>query len=63
MFANLLFDLDLELDYSFFYDIFVFVLDLQTIQQAIGDWYFDKSNVQIIDTQHSCPINCDRTID
>ncbi|XP_047963818.1 pectin acetylesterase 8-like [Salvia hispanica] len=39
------------------------ILQNKTIQQAIGDWYFDKSNVQIIDTQHSCPINCDRTID
>ncbi|XP_047939087.1 pectin acetylesterase 8-like isoform X2 [Salvia hispanica] len=30
----------------------------KTIQQAIGDWYFERNSVQIIDTEHSSPIRC-----
>ncbi|KAL1540265.1 [Wnt protein] O-palmitoleoyl-L-serine hydrolase [Salvia divinorum] len=30
----------------------------KTIQQAIGDWYFERSSVKLIDTEHSSPISC-----
>ncbi|KAL1551668.1 [Wnt protein] O-palmitoleoyl-L-serine hydrolase [Salvia divinorum] len=33
-------------------------LQNKTIQQAVGDWYFERSSVQLIDTEHTYPINC-----
>ncbi|XP_042013851.1 pectin acetylesterase 8-like [Salvia splendens] len=34
-------------------------LQNKTIQQALGDWYFERSSVCLIDTQNLHPINCD----
>ncbi|KAK6158588.1 hypothetical protein DH2020_005902 [Rehmannia glutinosa] len=33
-------------------------LDNKTIAQAIGDWYFERSVVKLIDTQPNCPVDC-----
>lgn len=30
---------------------------LQTIGQAISDWYFDRNNFEMIDAQHDIPIS------
>ncbi|XP_057786693.1 pectin acetylesterase 8-like isoform X2 [Salvia miltiorrhiza] len=37
-------------------------LQNKTVQQAFGDWYFERSSVQLIDTQHPYPINCNTQI-
>ncbi|KAL6549750.1 hypothetical protein OROMI_020238 [Orobanche minor] len=34
-------------------------LDNKTIAHAIGDWYFDRKIVKLIDTQTDFPLNCD----
>lgn len=31
---------------------------LQTISGAVGDWYFDRSIVKLIDTSTDFPMNC-----
>ncbi|KAL3651010.1 hypothetical protein CASFOL_007413 [Castilleja foliolosa] len=33
-------------------------LDNKTIAQAIGDWYFDRSSVRLIDTKTEYPLDC-----
>ncbi|KAL7122503.1 hypothetical protein ACP275_01G049400 [Erythranthe tilingii] len=33
-------------------------LDNKTIAQAIGDWYFDRSSVRLIDTKTDHPLDC-----
>ncbi|KAL1541944.1 [Wnt protein] O-palmitoleoyl-L-serine hydrolase [Salvia divinorum] len=37
-------------------------LQNKTIQQAVGDWYFERSSVLLIDTQNLYPINCNVTV-
>ncbi|KAL1541895.1 [Wnt protein] O-palmitoleoyl-L-serine hydrolase [Salvia divinorum] len=37
-------------------------LQNKTIRQVVGDWYFERSRVQFIDTQNLYPINCDVTV-
>lgn len=32
--------------------------DLQTIEKAIGDWYFDRSSFREMDIQNDLPRNC-----
>ncbi|XP_057786699.1 pectin acetylesterase 8-like [Salvia miltiorrhiza] len=36
-------------------------LQNKTIQRALGDWYFERSTVQLIDTLNPYPINCNKT--
>ncbi|KAL1541947.1 [Wnt protein] O-palmitoleoyl-L-serine hydrolase [Salvia divinorum] len=37
-------------------------LQNKSIQQAVGDWYFERSSVLLIDTQNIYPINCNVTV-
>ncbi|KAL1551679.1 [Wnt protein] O-palmitoleoyl-L-serine hydrolase [Salvia divinorum] len=39
-------------------DYFSRTVEFHTIQQAVGDWYFERSSVQLIDTEHTYPIDC-----
>lgn len=34
------------------------LLCLQTIAQAVGDWFFDRRSVKLIDNQTDFPVNC-----
>ncbi|KAK6158594.1 hypothetical protein DH2020_005908 [Rehmannia glutinosa] len=38
------------------------VLANKTIGEAIGDWYFDRSYFQVIDTKNDVPRNCSTTL-
>ncbi|XP_047964653.1 pectin acetylesterase 8-like [Salvia hispanica] len=37
-------------------------LQNKTIQQAVSDWYFERSSVALVDTQNLSPINCSVTV-
>lgn len=38
--------------------ILVYICNLQTIEQAVTDWYFDRGSFQEIDFKHVLPLNC-----
>lgn len=44
--------------YILYNNIFCVICNLQTIKQAISDWYFDRSSFHEVDTQNDLPRNC-----
>ncbi|KAH6760810.1 hypothetical protein C2S51_017759 [Perilla frutescens var. frutescens] len=35
-------------------------LENKTVSEAVGDWYFDRSPVKLIDTANDVPLNCNK---
>lgn len=31
---------------------------MQTVAQAVGDWYFDRSPIKLIDSRIDVPVKC-----